>query len=129
MADTANAPAPTFPQSGQQNYKLVAWTLNGVSTGVPVRIANWSDKMFQVYDGSWGSATCVLEGSIDPTADPAHADYATSTWGTLTNSAQTAISTAVDLKPTEVLQNPLWIRPKTTGGTGTTVYAVIGGHQ
>lgn len=130
MADAANAPSFTTPQTGQTNYKKIAWTLNGVSTGVPVKVADYADKTFQAHDvnggSTWGGATLVLEGSMDATADPAHADYATSTWKTLTDTTETALSFTADTDVVTVLQNPLWIRPRTSAGTTTTIYASLG---
>ena len=126
MADAANAPEASFKRTRQSRYKQAIWTMSGVSTCVPVLLANYPDKCFQVFDGTWGGATVVLEGSLDEKADPSHADHANATWGTLTDTTETAISTGVDLGPITVLQNPMWVRPKSTGGTGTTVYACLG---
>lgn len=128
MADAANAPIFTTPQTFQTRHKQFKWTMNGVSTGVPVKVSDWSDKTVQGF-GAWGSATLVWEGSNDERADPAHADYASSVWGTLTDTTETPFSQTADATPAnpvqQVLQNPIWIRPKTTGGTDTTVIAML----
>lgn len=126
MADAANAPTFTTPQTGLTKYRKFAWTLNGVSTGVPVKVADHADKTFQVCDGAWGGATVVLEGCMGEDGNPAHADYATSTWKTLTDTTETALSFTADSDVVSVLQNPLWIRPRSSAGTGTTVYAALG---
>src|SRR5688572_30290413 len=127
MADAANAPSFTTPQIFQTRARLFKWIMNGVSTGVPVRCADLPDKTVQAFDvsSSWGSATLVWEGSNDERADPAHADYANSVWGTLTDTTETALSQTDDSVPQQVLQNPVWIRPKTTGGTDTNVIALM----
>ncbi|MCK5612055.1 hypothetical protein KAR91_59845 [Candidatus Pacearchaeota archaeon] len=133
MADAANAPVPTFPQTEQTRYKKAIWELNGNSTGKPVRLADYPDKTLQIYTAAgaatYGGATIVFEGSLDPTADPDHADYATSQWGTLTDTTETAISTGVKLGPVQVLQNPEWVRAKSTGGTATTAFVAFGGGK
>lgn len=128
MADTANAPVPTTPQIQQTRSKKFVWAMSGVSTGKPVRVSDWPDKTFQMVGGaSWGGATMVLEGSNDPTADPDNAAYATSVWATLTDTTETPISATADttVGVVQVLQNPEWIRPKSTGGTGTVVKALL----
>jgi hypothetical protein len=123
MADAASAPSYTTPQIFQTRNKLFSWTLTGVSTGVPVKASDFSDKTVQAF-GTWGGATLVWEGSNDMRADPAHASYASSVWGTLTDTNETDLSqTANSARPDQVLQNPVWIRPKTTGGTGTSITA------
>ena len=126
MADTPNAPVYTTPQIFQAKARLFSWDMAGVSTGKPVKVADYPDKTFQVFDvdSSWGSATLVWEGSNDERADPDHDDYADSVWFTLTDTTETALSFTDDAGG-QILQNPVWIRPKTTGGTNTDVKALL----
>lgn len=125
MADTPNAPVPTFPQSGSTKTKIVSWPMSGVSTGKAVSLPDWSDVKFQAFDdpGAWGGATLVLEGTTDVRGNPDHADYASAAFKTLTDTTETAISATSDTDIIQVLQPPLWIRPKTTGGTSTEIKA------
>jgi len=127
MADAANEPVPTFPQTGATKTKLVSWEMNGVSTGKAVSLPDWSDVKFEAFDdpGIWGSATLVLEGTTDVSGNPEHADYATAPFKTLTDTTETAISATADTDLIQVLQPPLWIRPKTTGGTNTAIKANV----
>ena len=76
---------------------------------------NFADKTVQAV-GTWGSATFVLQGSNDGVV-----------WFTLDDPLGDVISQTVDgLAP--VLENPLYIRPKTSGGTGTDVDVVLSGR-
>jgi hypothetical protein len=124
MADAANAPSYSTPQTFQTRNRLFKWVLNGTSTGVPIRVADLPDKTVQGF-GTWGSATLVWEGTNDERGDPTHADYANAEFGTLTDTTETNLSQTDDTAPQQVLQNPVWIRPKTTGGTSTTVNAML----
>ena len=129
MADAANSPVPAFYRTRQSGYHKAIWTMSGTSTGKPVRLAHYPDKTFQVFTAAaaatYGGATLVWHGSLEPTADTDHADYATSQWETLTDTNETAISTGVRLGG-QILQNYEWVRPVTTGGTSTTILAALG---
>jgi hypothetical protein len=124
MADAANAPVPTFQTIGTNSMKA-KWVMAGTSTGRPIRYADFADKSIQAF-GTWGAATLVFEGSMDDNANPDSANYANSVWGTLTDTTETPLSTTVDLIPTQTLQFCEWVRPKTTGGTGTAVTFYLG---
>lgn len=72
-------------------------------------LGHYNDKCLHVY-GTWGGATVTFEGSNEDT--PANQ-------AGLTDPTQTAISmTSNSIK--QVLENPLYVRPKITGGDGTT---------
>lgn len=126
MADAANSPIYTLPATYQERALKIVWPMAGTSTGVPVRISDYQDKTFQHWDNSasWGGATLVWQGSNDERANPAHADYASSKWESLTDTTETALS-FVDDGGGSILQNYEWIRPVTTGGTATAVTATI----
>lgn len=73
-------------------------------------LGHYSDKCLHVY-GTFGGATVTIQGSNQDSTP-------TSGLG-LTDPTQTAISmTSEGMK--QVLENPLFIRPKITGGDGTT---------
>ena len=119
MADTPNTPEFTRPEIFQARAKLFKWVMNGVSTGAAIRAADYPDINVQAYDpagGGWGSATLVWEGTLDP--------LGVEGWGTITDTTETPLSQNDDTPPTQVLQGLcVWIRPKTTGGTDTTIHA------
>lgn len=131
MADAANAPAYSTPQSKSTKTKIFEWDLNGVSTGKAVPVADFRDRTFQVNDkngtGAWGFATCVLEGCCSANGDPDHSDHANAVFGTLSDTTETPLSFTDDSgAPIQVLQGPVaWVRPKTSGGINTNIRAVL----
>lgn len=73
-------------------------------------LGHYNDKCLHVF-GTWGTATVTIEGTNE-------SGTPTSAIG-LTDPTQTAISmTANAIK--QVLENPLYVRIKVTGGDGTT---------
>lgn len=72
----------------------------------------FADKTVQI-EGAFDSATVVIQGSNDGT-----------NWFTLTNPAGADISTGVDTLEA-ILENPIYIRPSTSGGLGSAVINVI----
>src|SRR3972149_6632201 len=94
-------------------YEWVALLAN--EDGEWVALGAYSDKSVHVYS-TFGGATVTLEGSSE---DMPSATNAVS----LTDPTQTLISiTAKGMK--QVLENPLYFRPKVTGGDGTTSLTV-----
>ena len=81
--------------------------LNG-DNGAPLQMSAWQDRTVQIT-GTFGIAgTIVIEGSNDGV-----------NYKTLRDPGGTALSfTAADLKA--ILELPKWIRPRVTGGDGTT---------
>lgn len=72
-------------------------------------LAHYGDKCLHVF-GTFGGATVILEGSNEDV--PTNAAQ-------LTDPTQTVIAlTANGIK--QVLENPLWVRPRISGGDGTT---------
>lgn len=122
MADAANAPSCKTPQTFQTRTKLFSWDMSGVSTGRAINISDFPDKTVQAF-GTWGGATLVWEGTNDERGNPDHADYASAEFAQLSDTTETDFTQTDDSKPQQVLQNPVWVRPKTTGGTGTAVKA------
>jgi hypothetical protein len=101
-------PGPNF------SLQLVTWTglLNG-DQGGNFEFADWADRAIQIF-GTFGAAgTIVIEGSNDGT-----------NFVTLTDAAGSAMSfTAATLK--QMTEAPRYIRPRVTGGDGTTSLTVI----
>lgn len=109
--------------TGISNINLVVWSgLDGDDTGEWVRMAKYSDKTIHIYAASsFGGATVTLEGSNELVPTGANAI-------TLTDAQGNAISkTAAAIE--QVLENPLWIRPKTSGGTGADIIVAVCGRR
>jgi hypothetical protein len=134
MADTPRTPVlydSDKDGTGISNVEMWAWAgLDGDDTGIPVKFAKYSDKTAHIYSptAAYGSATVTIEGSNDPRANPAHASHASALWVTLTDAQGNAISKTSDAIET-ILENPLWIRPKTAGGTSSDVTVAIVGRR
>ncbi len=81
--------------------------------GRPCQFIGSGDRCFQAT-GTWGAGgTLVLQGSNDGT-----------TWFTLKDAGGTAISFTSDgLR--QVLENPVYIRPFVSAGTGVSVTAIL----
>lgn len=79
--------------------------------GQPLLMAHYGDKCLHIF-GTFGGATVGIEGSNEDTLTAPN-DVG------LTDPTQTLIAlTGKGIK--QILENPLWIRPKVTGGDGTT---------
>lgn len=114
---------PTFPKTKQTNVRQVLWAgLDGDDTGYPVKVSKFNDKSVHIFSptGAHGGATTILQGSNDPKADPTHSDHANAKWITLTDPQGNTISKTSDAME-QVLENPMWIRPSQSGGTGSDV--------
>lgn len=93
---------------------VLLWTLGNADTGVASDMFRWADRTVQV-SGTFGGATIVIEGSNDKT-----------TWFTLNDNAGLPLSfTAAGMKL--MLENPIYVRPVSSGGTGTSVAISIAG--
>ena len=101
---------------GPNSYFKHEWTLGNADDGAPIARGDLSDKTVQVW-GTFGGATVVIEGSMDGT-----------TWATLKSPLDAALSfTAAGLAA--ILENPEFIRPRSSGGTGTAVKVAIGARS
>jgi len=108
----------TFPvtvtgASDDGSVKVLTWSgLSTADTGIPVSIPKFADKTVTIT-GTFAAATIALQGSNDAT-----------NWFSLTDPQGNAISkTAAAIEA--VTENPLWIRPAVTGGSGETDLHVI----
>lgn len=109
----ATTQVTTFPPIAGQEVAVVTWAaLGDAEAGDAVCLAQYSDRSVQI-DGTFGGATVVLEGSNDGV-----------TYFTLTDPQTTAISkTAAALEAVSELT--LYIRPRTSGGTGSSVKVTL----
>jgi hypothetical protein len=106
----ATRAASTIPTQLHPFANTKEWTglLSG-DDGSWELLGHYNDKCLHVY-GTFGGAIVTVEGSNE--------DVPTNTAG-LTDPTQTAISVSAN-SIKQVLENPLYIRPKITGGDGTT---------
>lgn len=100
---------------------LVMVTWNDITQGDTVtgaNIASYPDQTV-IIDGSFGGATVFLEGAISTTTGGG------GRWLTLTDAFNNAISaTTTTIK--NVLQTPVWVRPRLDAGSASsiTVYLI-----
>jgi hypothetical protein len=103
-------PESTFERIKQfaESSIVRSWTLPAVGdTGIAVQNPTFSDRSVQVSTLTWGGSTVTIEGSNDGL-----------TYFTLTDQAGAALTfTSSGLR--QILQVCRYIRPKATGGTGT----------
>lgn len=92
---------------------IASWeTMGNADTGTAIEMIEASDKSVQIV-GTFGSATVVLQGSNDGT-----------NWATLSDPQGNAISkTSAAIE--QVLEHTRYIRPVTSGGTGTDVDVIV----
>lgn len=102
----------TIAERPAQSF-LATW--QGMATGdvgEPVDYVGHADRTVQVV-GTFGGASVALEGSLDG-----------SNWSTLSDAQGNAINfTAAGIEA--VTEMVLYIRPKVTGGTGTSVTVML----
>ena len=113
--------ATTYKEESMFGEQLVCtWTLGNADEGAAKRIGKFADLSYGMW-GTWSSATVIIQGSWDnPNGTPA-----SGSWMTLTESDNTtAISNNANAAGA-ILEVPVWIRPKSTGGSGTAVNVVI----
>jgi hypothetical protein len=96
----------------QKGILVAKWEgLGNADSGTALDGARYPDKTITIL-GTFGGATVVIEGSND----------GGTTWHTLNDSRGEGNSFSVTDEDTRVLlENPLLIRPSTSGGTGTDV--------
>lgn len=106
---------PTADRNTLNGAVIFTWeALGNADDGAPVAIPYAADMTVQVT-GTFGGATCVLEGSNDGTNwRTLHSERVASGGGS--NSVSLSFtSTGLD----KVYETPVYVRPKTSGGTGT----------
>ncbi len=101
--------------------RYVKW-LNATSgdTFAAMALAGHSDKTAHFF-GNFDGATVELQGSNDPLVltDPGNAE-----WVTLKNAQGLDLSAASNTLEI-IIENPIYIRPAITGGTGLTDVSVV----
>lgn len=99
----------TSPKISPPNKLVhILWEgLTGGDDGAPMTIGQFADRTVQVI-GTFSGATTVIEGSLDGT-----------TWATLSDTNGNSLSLSATGIYT-ITQVPRYLRPKVTGGTGST---------
>lgn len=112
MADTPVVDHVGVHSNGPARGVLTStWSaVAGVTTCLPLDAPNFPDKTFTAT-GTWGSATLVVEGSNDGTT------YMTV--NCLTATGEVTAASFTDNAVFNVIENPRYLRPRTTGGTST----------
>lgn len=100
------------------NIQAVKWVLGNADTGQPWRRADFQDKFVQI-NGTFGSATVVLQGTNDINVDGTVS--ATAVWTTLKYAFDGSAISETSADGGQVLDDPFYIRPSSSGGTGTAV--------
>ncbi len=103
------------------SHKWVWDPMGNADTGAPLDpdgggIA-FADKTVQIVATAYGGATIVIQGSNDGT-----------NWFTLTNPNNDNLSFTTGDQLEAILENPLYIRPSTSGGTGTDITVTLAGR-
>jgi len=101
--------------SGDGSIISFTWALTTADpTGAYIDQTAWADRTFTA-SGTWGGATCTIEGSNDGT-----------NWMPLSDAAGAADATAAANKAITVVELTRYIRPNlTTVGVGATVTVTL----
>lgn len=107
------APVTSFPFETALDVAVTTWSaLAQNDDGEPVRLAVYSDRSVQIA-GTFGGASLTIGGSNDGV-----------TYHALTDIAGNPLTlTAEALK--QIVELPIWIKPRVFGGNGTTNLKVI----
>ena len=93
---------------------VTTWAaLAGTDNGSPFRVPSSADLTFQVT-GTFGGATCTLQGSNDGT-----------NWHTLTAKSGTSGMAYTSAAVHSCNETPLFVRPNITGGTGSSITVTL----
>lgn len=107
------APVTTFPFETSSDVAVTTWGgLSFDDDGEPVRLALYSDRSIQVT-GEFGGASVTIGGSNDGITY--HALTATD------GSPLTLTSGALK----QIVELPVWVKPRVFGGTGSTNLNII----
>lgn len=106
-------PVTTFPFETSLDVAITTWsTLAAGDDGAPVRLAVYSDRSVQIA-GTFGGASVTIGGSNDGV-----------TYHALSSTDGEPLTlTAGALK--QIVELPIWIKPRIFGGDGTTNLTVI----
>lgn len=111
-------PVTTFPFETSLDVAVTTWAAMAQDDdGEPVRLAVYSDRTIQVA-GTFGGCSVTIGGSND--GETYHALHDTSG----------AIMTLTEGKLLQIVELPIYIKPRVFGGDGTTnVKAILSGRR
>lgn len=112
MATVAATPVPQSSQEGSANGVLFQWDLQQGDDGRREVHQDYADRSVQV-SGTFGGASVDIEGSNDG-----------SNWSTLNDPQGNALTFSGGSRIEAILELSRYIRPKVTGGDGTTAILV-----
>jgi len=96
--------------------------LGGVDAGVPIFVGKHNDVSVQPLSEDFGGATMRFEGTLDERGDPSDPDHAGAIWSDVQDAAGATFAiTSNDTGVMQLLPGYMWLRPKTTGGTGSII--------
>lgn len=112
---------------GANSIVTAIWTNMGIAdTGIPIALTDWADRSIQI-SGTIGAATVTIQGSND-VANFVAGNYAGMAWNTLRDPVGNLLTfTVSDIK--HVLEMSMYLRPITTGGTGSVITVAMAGRQ
>ena len=101
--------------SGDGSVRMVTWDrlVAASLTGTPFENPEFVDNCVQIVANTAGGATCVIEGSNDGVI-----------YGALFNAQGVALSVTATAAPKQIVERPLWIRPRISGGNGSEDWTV-----
>jgi sugar lactone lactonase YvrE len=106
-------PVTTFPFETSRDVAVTTWdNMLMDDDGEPVRLAVYSDRSIQVA-GTFGGASVTIGGSND--GETYHALHDTSG----------AVMTLTEGKLQQIVELPIYIKPRVFGGDGTTSLRVL----
>ena len=107
--------AVTYPSTQDASILQCVWICTtGVPDGSPLECPEWADRTVQAI-GTFGGATCTMEGSNDGT-----------NWAPLSNAAGGAAATFTVAGIKTLIENPRFIRPNlTVVGAGATITVTL----
>lgn len=106
-------PATTFPFETSRDVAVTTWApMAADDDGEPVRLAVYSDRSIQVA-GTFGGASVTIGGSNDGV-----------TYHALHDTAGNAM-TLTEGKLQQIVELPVFIKPRVFGGDGTTALTVV----
>jgi hypothetical protein len=117
--------------SGDASLIRVMWTglLNG-DTGAPLPWSEWSDRNVHFGCANYLTTTASVFGAAGNIIFEGSNDYdpvtnTTGTFSTLNDISNTALATVTTVSLKQVVESPLWVRPRISAGDGTTNITVI----
>lgn len=106
------APVTSFPFETSLDVAVTTWAALGENDdGEPIRLAVFSDRSVQIA-GTFGGASVTIGGSNDGI-----------TYHALTDTLGSTLTlTAATLR--QIVELPVWLKPRVFGGDGTTALTV-----